>query len=106
VAADPGARVEAAARPERAEPAPRGVTVTYREDDGLAERATALMRLAMHAPGTTAAALAGDARATVSLAPAARRLRDQPDATLAAAGPHVADDVRRLARLAGRKAGT
>jgi hypothetical protein len=104
VIADPEVRIEAAARPERAEPPPPGVTVTYREDDGLVERAAALLRLAFRAPGATVAALAHDAPAALSLAPAARRLRAEPGSTLTAADPAAADDERRLARLAGRQA--
>jgi GT2 family glycosyltransferase len=103
VTADPGALVEAAARPERTE-ARHEVTVTYREDDGLAERAAALIRLAVQAPGATAAALADDAHATASLAPAARRLRADPDATLTAARAADAETVQRLERLCGRSA--
>ena len=103
VAAAPGARVEAAARPDRAAPPPPGVTVTYREDDGLAERAAALLRLGLAAPAPTLAALAHDPRATVALAPAADRLRAEPSSTLAATAPEAAQDERRLARLAGRE---
>jgi Glycosyl transferase family group 2 len=103
VSADPGVRVEAVARPDRVEPAPSGVTVTYREDDGLAERAAALLRLGLVAPRPTFAALAHDPRAALELAPAAVRLRADPGSSVAAADPAMAQDVRRLARLAGRE---
>ncbi|HEX5194514.1 MAG TPA: glycosyltransferase family 2 protein [Solirubrobacteraceae bacterium] len=102
VTAGPGARVEAAARPERPEPAPPDVIISYREDDGLTNRVAALVRLGLGAPGTTAAALAHDPRAAAALAPAAWRLRADPAATLAAA-PDAADAARALARLAGRR---
>jgi hypothetical protein len=105
VSAAPGVRVEAAARPDRAEPPPSGVTVTYREDDGLAERAVALLRLAREAPWRTLGALAHEPRATFALALAAVRLRADRGASVAAANadPGTAQDVRRLARLAGRE---
>jgi GT2 family glycosyltransferase len=106
VSAAPGVRVEAAARPDRAEPPPSGVTVTYREDDGLAERALALLRLVREAPRPTLAALTHEPRATLALAPAAVRLRADRGASIAAANGDAGtvQDVRRLARLAGREA--
>ena len=66
------------------------MTVTYREDDGLTDRLAALLRLAAETPGPTLAALARDPRATLALAPAAGRLRADPGASLAAAGPDAA----------------
>jgi hypothetical protein len=101
--AQPGDRVEAAARPERAQAPPTGVTVVYREDDGVAERAAALTRVALAAPGRTAAAIADDAQATVALAPAALRLRAAPETTLAALQAGATDAARHLSRLAGAR---
>jgi GT2 family glycosyltransferase len=102
IAVAPGAHVEALARPARAQPAPSGVTVAYREDDGLAERTVALARLARAAPGVVFAAVRADVAGTLALSPAALRLRACPAAALTAACPDAADDERRLARLAGR----
>jgi Glycosyl transferase family group 2 len=98
---DPGVRVEAARRSDRAEPPPPGVAVRYREDEGRAERAGALLRLALATPGPTLGAFARDPAATLELAPAALRLRATPNVAVAAADPSAEAELERLRLLAG-----
>jgi Glycosyl transferase family group 2 len=82
-----GARVEAAARPESPDPeATRGVRIDYREDDGAAGRAGALLAISARHPLRAV----GDARA---------RRRGEP--SLSSLAPAVLR-LQRLARLAGR----
>jgi GT2 family glycosyltransferase len=101
------ARVEAAARPESPDPdVARELHVDYREDDGVAARAGALLALVARHPLRSAAdALArrpGEP-ALQALAPAALRLRRDRHARVhALGGDEVRATARRLARLAGR----
>jgi hypothetical protein len=102
-ALEPGVRVEAAARPEPAQPPPHGLRVVYREDDGSAERFAAFARLLAGHPLRCALARCrgGRAAALSALAPAALRLEREPAARLAAFGGGEASAVA-LARLTGR----
>jgi GT2 family glycosyltransferase len=102
-----GARVEAAGRPE----APwvqvgRELEISYREDEGLATRALALMRLgARHPLRTTRDVIQHRGRqpTLAALAPAAVRLERQPRARVHPLGGADARAVaRRLAALSGR----
>ena len=109
------ARVEAAARPERADPTWL-VPVAYREDDGAAARWRAVVLLALRHPwrvradrrsqrasGTSGPAGAPAAPGVAALAPAALRLCSDPKARVRALGGSEAEAVaRRLAALAGR----
>jgi hypothetical protein len=101
------ARVEAAARPESpdAEVA-REVQIDYREDDGIAARAGALLVLAGRHPlrsaGDLVARRPGEPKLS-ALAPAALRLeRDRSARVHTVGGDDVRAIARRLARLAGR----
>ncbi|HET9102002.1 MAG TPA: glycosyltransferase [Solirubrobacteraceae bacterium] len=103
------ARVEAAARPERADPTWL-VPVVYREDDGAAARWRALVRLTARHPWRVlrdrrARRRSGDSAAPrlIALAPAVLRLAADGDARVRAlGGPPAAAVARRLAALAGR----
>ena len=102
-----GARVEAAARPESLDPsAGRGLTVTYREDDGGAARLGALVRVLARHPLRALRDRRGrppGAPSLAALAPAVLRLADDGDARLHSLGSVSAHAVaRRLARLTGR----
>jgi GT2 family glycosyltransferase len=109
----PGARVEAARRPEIIDlPALRAVPVDYREDDGIAARAWALARLAARRPGPSLVekrdpqlrfSTSLDEPGLSALAPAALRLAREPGARVRALDPGGGDDTtaRRLAALAG-----
>jgi Glycosyl transferase family group 2 len=111
-AADPGdmrarpVRIEAGGRADQAALPIAGVTVVYREDDGLVDRARALAGLLARRPGGILAAAAGDddAPSPATLAPAACRLLADPDATLSpsTSDPIVQATARRLGRMAGR----
>ncbi len=100
-------RVEAVARPELPDGNPAGpLQVDYREDDGVAVRAGALLALvARHPLRCTADVLArgpGDA-SLLALAPAVLRLQSDRRARVhALGGEDVRAIARRLARLAGR----
>jgi Glycosyl transferase family group 2 len=101
------ARVEAAARPES--PCPvvsQSLWIDYREDDGMAARATALLALVLRHPLRCAAdLLARDPGepSLSSLAPAVARLRrDRGARVVAIGGEELRATARRLARLAGR----
>jgi hypothetical protein len=116
------ARVEATGRPDQLEPeVARALTIDYREDDGVAARAVALIALvarhpwrclldvaAGHGSGASLAAVApamrrGSRPSLAALAPAVRRLMREPDArVLALGGGESRDLAARLARLAGR----
>jgi hypothetical protein len=98
-------RVEADRRPQRAQPPPAGLEVSYREDDGVLQRLAAVLALAAGSPRRVLA----EARRSDplgpplwALAPAARRLRRQPAAVLTALTPADEAVAARLARLAGR----
>lgn len=120
------ARVEAAARPDTPDPAvwqrdlgtePEGAAdqavgrsgvlrIDYREDDGLAARAAALVALALRHPLRAAADVLahrpGEPKLS-ALAPAALRLERDPAARVhALGGDEVWSTARRLARLTGR----
>jgi hypothetical protein len=102
-----GARVEAAARPEAADfDAGWGVRIDYREDDGVAARALALVRLTARHPVRSLADVLGDGEggpSLLALAPAALRLERDPGARVHPLGGSKAQSTaRRLARLAGR----
>ncbi len=102
-----GARVEAAARPERPDPELAGaLQIDYREDDGIAERAVALVALFARHPlrcvGDVLSRRDGEPPLS-ALAPAVRRLKRDPRArvhVLGGSDTHVT--ARRIARLAGR----
>jgi GT2 family glycosyltransferase len=101
------ARVEAAARPESPSPDLAGaLRIDYREDDGMAARAAALLALVVRHPLRVAADVAAhrDGGPKLSgLAPAVLRLeRDGPARVHALGGDEVHATARRLARLAGR----
>lgn len=100
-------RVEAAARPELLDGGvARGLEVDYREDDGVAARAGALLALLVRHP----LRVAGDLLARrpgepglAALAPAVLRLRrDRRARVHALGGDEVRATARRMARLAGR----
>jgi hypothetical protein len=101
------ARVEAAARPESPSPdLAHALRIDYREDDGMATRAAALLALVVRHPLRAAADVAArrDRGPKLSgLAPAVLRLeRDGPARVHALGGDEVHATARRLARLAGR----
>jgi GT2 family glycosyltransferase len=107
-----GVRVEAARRPDVIDlRSARGIPVDYREDDGIAARASALARLVARHPGRCLRTLGGTATYTValpprfsslaSLAPAVLRLMRDPGARVKAADAESAAASRRLATLAG-----
>jgi len=102
-----GARVEAARRPESPDVrGARAIPIDYREDDGIATRAGALLVLAarhpLRAAGDVIARSPGEPKLS-ALAPAARRLeRDGRARVHAVGGDEVRATARRLARLAGR----
>jgi GT2 family glycosyltransferase len=102
-----GARVEAVGRPESlALDAARALTVDYREDDGLATRAVALVRVFTRHPLRCALDLArrrpGEPR-LAAIAPAVRRLGRDADARVHPLGGEEARAVAaRIAALAGR----
>jgi glycosyltransferase involved in cell wall biosynthesis len=99
-----GARVEASARPDVV--APDLLTINYREDDGAALRAWALIGLIARHPLRCMldAVRRGPGDPPLSaLAPAVRRLERDPQARVHALGRDQARAVaRRLASLAGR----
>jgi hypothetical protein len=102
-----GARVEASARPEALEwSAARGLTIDYREDDGVAARLAALARLLVRHPLRCARDLVGRSPGAPSLraiAPAVIRLTRDGDARVHPLGGEEPRAVAaRLARLAGR----
>jgi GT2 family glycosyltransferase len=102
-------RVEAARRPPVV-PAAGAVGIDYREDDGAAARAAALVRLVARHPVRCARDVARSRRPgeppLSALAPAALRLRrDRGAPVRALGGPGVAATARRLAALAGSELG-
>lgn len=98
------ARVEAIARPVRIAPAAaRALRIDYREDDGGAARAFALLRLALRHPARTVAAARAGTPAVGALATAAIRLAHNPGARVQALGGGEAERAATaLARLSGR----
>ena len=99
-----GARVEASSRPEVV--APEALTINYREDDGAALRAWALIGLLLRHPLRCVLDMLdrkpGDPPLR-ALAPAVRRLERDPQARVHALGrDHARAVARRLAALAGR----
>ena len=102
-----GARIEASARPESLEIGPvRSLPVAYREDDGVAARALAVLGLALAHPMRCAADRLGrapDQPALAAIAPAVRRLRRDPGAGVHPLGAGTEETARRIARLAGRR---
>jgi hypothetical protein len=104
----PGARVEAAARPERVDlEVARKLTVDYREDDGIGARAAALTALAIRRPVRCAVDALRRRPGTPRLsaiAPAVRRLAADPGArVLPLGGEDAHATAARMARLAGRR---
>lgn len=102
-----GARVEAAARPQRIPPEAYALRIDYREDDGLAEHLAAAARLFIAHPLRSLrdelGRRPGEASLT-ALAPAARRLQREPAARVQPLGGGEAANVaRRLQALAGRR---
>jgi GT2 family glycosyltransferase len=100
-------RVEAAARPDSPDGnLPSQLQVDYREDDGIAARAGALLALVAAHPLRAAADVLSRGRGDPSLsalAPAVLRLqRDRRARVHALGGEDVRATARRLARLAGR----
>lgn len=99
-----GARVEAAARPDIVAPEP--LAINYREDDGAALRAWALIGIVLRHPLRCLLDILRRSPGDPSLralAPAVRRLERDPQARLQALGRDRAHSVaRRLAALAGR----
>jgi GT2 family glycosyltransferase len=103
-----GARVEAAARPESLDRrAAQGLTIDYREDDGVGARVLALLRLVVGHPLRCARDLVGrrsGAPSLAALAPAVARLTRDGEARVHPLGGEDARAVAaRLARLAGRR---
>ena len=102
-----GARVEAAARPESPDLEVAGaLRIDYREDDGIAARAVALLALSIRHPVRSVADLlsrqAGEPPLS-ALAPAVRRLaHDGRTRVHALGGSETRVTARRIARLAGR----
>ncbi len=101
------ARVEATARPELPDGAlARELQVDYREDDGIAARAGALLALVLLHPlraGADLVARRPGEPGLSALAPAVLRLkRDRGARVLALGGEEIRATARRLARLAGR----
>lgn len=101
------ARVEAVSRPEAPDlDAARRLTVRYVEDEGAASRTVAALGLTLRHPVRVAADLLGRGprEPTVwDLAPAVRRLRQDPQARLHPIGGRAAEArAQRLGRLAGR----
>lgn len=101
------ARVEASARPEAIDtPTAEALTIDYREDDGAAVRALALIALVWRHPLRCARDLLGqreDRPPLAALAPAVRRLQADPDARVMALGGDPARELAaRLGQLAGR----
>jgi GT2 family glycosyltransferase len=102
------ARVEAVARPDAlATEVARELRIDYREDDGAAARALAVLALALRHPLRCLGDLWGrDPRdpSLTALAPAARRLERDPTARVQAlGGPEAHATARRLASLSGRR---
>lgn len=102
-----GARVEAAARPQVLPLDGHNLRIHYREDDGVAERLTAFMRLCAIHPlrclGDERGRRAG-AVSLMALAPAVTRLQREPQARVQPLGGGGAPEVaRRLQALAGRR---
>jgi hypothetical protein len=105
------ARVEAVARPDvLATDVARELHIDYREDDGAAARALALLALVVRHPLLCARDLWGRGPRgprLSALAPAARRLERDPSARVQAlGGPEAHATARRLAALAGRRLDT
>jgi GT2 family glycosyltransferase len=106
-----GARVEASARPDAIATAEaRGLRIAYREDDGLASRIAATLRLARRHPlrlgGQVLRAAGWRHPSVIALAPAAIRLERDAGARLHALGGADAQvTARRLAALTGRSLG-
>jgi GT2 family glycosyltransferase len=103
-----GARVEAVARPERvAVQVGRALPIDYREDDGVAARVRALVWILARHPLRCALDLTARRPRTPklsALAPAARRLSNDPAARVLPLGSQdVHATAARLARLAGRR---
>jgi len=103
-----GARIEASARPEVLDwTAARGLTIDYREDDGVAARLGAVVRLLVRHPLRCARDLFGRPPSAPSLraiAPGVIRLARDRDARVHPLGGADARAVAmRLARLAGRR---
>ena len=101
------ARVEAAGRPELPDAAvARVLDIDYREDDGIAARAGALLALALRHPlrcGVDALSRRAGQPKLSALAPAALRLeRDRHARVHVLGGDEVSATARRLARLVGR----
>ena len=102
-----GARVEAAARPESPDLVVAGALhIDYREDDGVAARAVALVALVARHPvrsvGDVLSRRAGEPPLS-ALAPAVRRLKHDPHARVhALGGSETQATAGRIARLAGR----
>ena len=102
-----GARVEAAARPESPDVDVAGaLQIDYREDDGIAARAAALIALIVRHPARSLADLvsrrAGEPPLS-ALAPSVRRLARNSTARVhVLGGSETRVTARRIARLAGR----
>jgi GT2 family glycosyltransferase len=97
-----GPRIDAARRPERIAAAAT-TTVTYREDDGVAERLVALARLLALHPLRVLADRAAGGPSLIELGPAVRRLERNPRARVEALEPESASVAARIAALAGRR---
>jgi hypothetical protein len=101
-----GARVEASGRPQVVPPDAHTLRIDYREDDGLAERLIALIRVCVTHPlrclRDERARRAG-AVSLMALAPAVTRLQREPEARVQPLGGGGAPEVaRRLQALTGR----
>ncbi len=101
------ARVEAVARPDSpGRDVMQALRIDYREDDGIAARAGALLALLMRHPLRCAADIMArkpGGPGLLELAPAVLRLnRDRRARVLTIGGEDVRATARRLARLAGR----
>lgn len=101
-----GARVEAAARPEVVAAAGRALRIDFREDDGVASRLSAVVRLTARHPVRALRDVTGrGARgpSLTALAPAVLRLaRDRGARVQPLGGARAGSTARRLAALAGR----
>jgi GT2 family glycosyltransferase len=103
-----GARVEASGRPQVVPPDAHNLRIHYREDDGLAQRLMAFIRLCVCHPLRCVRDRRRRHRAGASLmalAPAVTRLQQEPDARVQPLGGGEAQELaRRLRALAGRQA--
>jgi hypothetical protein len=100
-------RVEAAGRPREIDLAAlRELPITYREDDGLAQRLVSTLALTARHPARVARDLytrAPEDPPLRALAPLARRLQRDPTSRVLPLGSQAGATAQRVARMAGRR---